>query len=93
MRSPWFYLFEQNEYIPNNLTYLSKSNDHNILLTAQDSEQILTFNFQVLIVEDDVASVMGTKIMVDYTGATMNHLVQASPSMIKKMMAVSQVRK
>lgn len=73
--------------------YLSKSNDHNILLTAQDSEQILTFNFQVLIVEDDVASVMGTKIMVDYTGATMNHLVQASPSMIKKMMAVSQVRK
>lgn len=42
--------------------------------------------------EDDVASVMGTKIMVDYTGATMNHLVQASPSMVKKMMAVCQVR-
>ncbi|KOB72985.1 Uncharacterized protein OBRU01_11547 [Operophtera brumata] len=51
---------------------------------------VLYYLVQVLIVEDDVASVMGTKIMVDYTGATMNHLVQASPSMIKKMMAVSQ---
>lgn len=45
-----------------------------------------------MVVEDDVACVMGTKIVTDYEGVTMSHFVQATPSMLKKMVAVSQVR-
>ena len=34
---------------------------------------------------------MGTKIIVDYQNVNLNHLTQASPSMLKKLVAVSQV--
>lgn len=41
--------------------------------------------------EDDAASVLGTKIVVDYDGCTLNHLVQANPTLLRKIVAVSQV--
>lgn len=46
---------------------------------------------QIMVVEDDVACVLGTKIVTDYEGVTMSHFVQATPSLLKKMVAVSQV--
>lgn len=51
------------------------------------------FHLQIAIIDDDIASVLGIKIMVDYEGVTMNHFVQSTPTMIKKMVAVCQVRK
>lgn len=41
--------------------------------------------------ENDVAAVMGTMILVDYQNVTMGHLTQANPSLLKKLVAVSQV--
>ncbi|KAJ8726242.1 hypothetical protein PYW07_000940 [Mythimna separata] len=51
---------------------------------------MLYYLVQIMVVEDDVACVMGTKIVTDYEAVTMSHLVQATPSMLKKMVAVSQ---
>ncbi|KAL0849061.1 hypothetical protein ABMA28_013423 [Loxostege sticticalis] len=51
---------------------------------------ILYYLVQIVVVEDDVATVMGTKIVVDYEGVTMTHMTQANPSILKKMIAVSQ---
>ncbi|KAG6446334.1 alpha-tocopherol transfer protein-like [Manduca sexta] len=51
---------------------------------------VLYYLVQIAIIEDDVASVLGTKIMVDYQGVTMNHFVQATPGLLKKMVSVCQ---
>lgn len=51
----------------------------------------ILFFSQILVIENDVATVMGTKIIVDYQNVTLNHLTQANPSMLKKLVAVSQV--
>ncbi|XP_072936587.1 uncharacterized protein [Epargyreus clarus] len=51
---------------------------------------ILYYLVQILVVEDDIASVVGTKIMVDYRGVTLSHLTQVSPGLMKKLVAVSQ---
>ncbi|KAJ0181737.1 hypothetical protein K1T71_002459 [Dendrolimus kikuchii] len=51
---------------------------------------VLYYLVQILIIEDDVATVLGTKIMVDYENVTMNHFMQGTPSMLKKMIAVCQ---
>ncbi|CAH0726591.1 unnamed protein product, partial [Brenthis ino] len=51
---------------------------------------ILYYLVQILVIENDVATVMGTKIIVDYQTVTLNHLTQANPSMLKKLVAVSQ---
>nr|ATY51906.1 CTD8 [Heliconius melpomene] len=51
---------------------------------------ILYYLVQILVIENDVATVMGTKIIVDYQNVTLNHLTQASPSMLKKLVTVSQ---
>lgn len=51
---------------------------------------ILYYVVQIAIIEDDVASVLGTKIMVDYKGVTLSHFVQATPSVLKKIVAVCQ---
>ncbi|CAB3231192.1 unnamed protein product [Arctia plantaginis] len=50
---------------------------------------MLHYLVQILVVEDDVASVLGIKLIIDYEGATMNHLAQATP-LLKKMTAVAQ---
>ncbi|XP_075992126.1 alpha-tocopherol transfer protein-like [Anticarsia gemmatalis] len=50
---------------------------------------MLYYLVQILVVEDDVASILGTKIVVDYEGVTMTHLAQAPP-LLKKMVAVAQ---
>lgn len=42
-------------------------------------------------VESDTATVLGTKIVVDYQGVTMAHVAQANPTLFKKLIAVSQV--
>ncbi|XP_063376791.1 alpha-tocopherol transfer protein-like [Cydia fagiglandana] len=51
---------------------------------------VLTYLVQILVVESDAATVLGTKIVVDYQGVTMAHLAQANPTLLKKMIAVSQ---
>ncbi|XP_068620794.1 uncharacterized protein [Battus philenor] len=51
---------------------------------------ILYYLVQILVVEDDTATVLGTKIVVDYDGVTLNHLMQANPNLLKKIVAVSQ---
>lgn len=51
---------------------------------------VLYYLVQILLIEDDIATVLGTKIMVDYENVTMNHFMQATPSMLKKMIAVCQ---
>ncbi|XP_063839117.1 uncharacterized protein LOC135088160 [Ostrinia nubilalis] len=58
--------------------------------TVSELMCILYYLVQIVVVEDDVATVMGTKIVVDYEGVTMSHLTQANPSTLKKMIAVSQ---
>lgn len=50
---------------------------------------MLYYLVQILVVEDDVATVLGTKIVVDYEGVTMNHFSQAPP-LLRKMVAVAQ---
>ncbi|CAD0196271.1 unnamed protein product [Chrysodeixis includens] len=45
---------------------------------------------QILVMEDDVACVLGTKIVTDYSEVTMAHFMQGTPSMLKKMVAVCQ---
>lgn len=44
-----------------------------------------------MVLEDDIACVFGIKIVTDYEGVTMSHFVQGTPSMLRKMVAVSQV--
>nr|XP_032530072.1 alpha-tocopherol transfer protein-like [Danaus plexippus plexippus]XP_032530073.1 alpha-tocopherol transfer protein-like [Danaus plexippus plexippus] len=51
---------------------------------------ILYYLVQILVMENDVAAVMGTMILVDYQNVTMGHLTQANPSLLKKLVAVSQ---
>ncbi|CAH2066478.1 unnamed protein product, partial [Iphiclides podalirius] len=51
---------------------------------------ILYYLVQILVMEDDTASVLGTKIVVDYEGCTLNHLIEANPSLLRKITAVSQ---
>ncbi|XP_041979853.1 alpha-tocopherol transfer protein-like [Aricia agestis] len=51
---------------------------------------ILYYLVQILVMECDNATVLGTKIVVDYQGCTMNHLTQANPATLKKLVAVSQ---
>ncbi|XP_050361886.1 uncharacterized protein LOC126781107 [Nymphalis io] len=51
---------------------------------------ILYYLVQILVIENDTATVMGTVIAVDYQNVTLNHLTQASPSLLKKLVAVSQ---
>ncbi|CAG9784536.1 unnamed protein product [Diatraea saccharalis] len=51
---------------------------------------ILYYLVQILVMEDDTATVLGTKILVDYEGVSMSHLIQANPSLLKKMTAVAQ---
>ncbi|XP_059059453.1 uncharacterized protein LOC131852744 [Achroia grisella] len=51
---------------------------------------VLYYLVQIVLMEDDAATVIGTKIMVDYEGVTMTHFAQASPSLLKKMVAVCQ---
>ncbi|KAL4715172.1 hypothetical protein ACJJTC_012219 [Scirpophaga incertulas] len=51
---------------------------------------ILYYLVQILVVEDDIASIIGTKIVIDYEGVTMAHVMQANPSLLKKMVAVTQ---
>lgn len=51
---------------------------------------ILYYLVQIVLMEDDAATVIGTKILVDYQGVTMTHFAQASPSLLKKMVAVCQ---
>lgn len=41
--------------------------------------------------EDDAASIVGTKIVVDYEGCTISHLTLVNPTILKKLVAVSQV--
>lgn len=57
-------------------------------------QKLIQFIFsmlQILVLENDTATVMGTMIVVDYRNVSLNHLVQASPSILKKLVAVSQV--
>ncbi|XP_045539306.1 alpha-tocopherol transfer protein-like [Papilio machaon] len=51
---------------------------------------ILYYMVQILVMEDDSATVIGTKIVVDYEGTTLNHLVQANVTLLRKIVAVSQ---
>ncbi|XP_049866600.1 uncharacterized protein LOC126367214 [Pectinophora gossypiella] len=51
---------------------------------------VLYYLIQILVVEDDTATVLGTKIVTDYEGVNMNHLAQANPTFMRKMIAVSQ---
>ncbi|XP_039763229.1 uncharacterized protein LOC120636037 [Pararge aegeria] len=50
----------------------------------------LYYLVQILVIENDTATVMGTMIVVDYEKVTLSHLTQASPSLLKKLVAVSQ---
>ncbi|KAI5641590.1 CRAL/TRIO domain-containing protein [Phthorimaea operculella] len=59
---------------------------HNIA----DMMCVLYYLVQILIVEDDTASVLGTKIITDYQGVTISHLSQGNPTMIRKMIAITQ---
>ncbi|XP_063529629.1 uncharacterized protein LOC134740905 [Cydia strobilella] len=61
-------------------------NTHNVA----DIMCILIYLVQILVVESDAATVMGTKIVVDYQGVAMAHLAQANPTLLKKIIAVSQ---
>lgn len=56
-----------------------------------DVYNFLSYVFQIMVLEDDIACVFGIKIVTDYEGVTMSHFVQGTPSMLKKMVAVSQV--
>ncbi|XP_023953649.1 uncharacterized protein LOC112057396 [Bicyclus anynana] len=51
---------------------------------------VLYYLVQILVIENDIATVMGTMIVVDYEKVTLSHLTQASPSILKKLVAVSQ---
>lgn len=51
---------------------------------------MLYYLVQIMVLEDDIACVFGIKIVTDYEGVTMSHFVQGTPSMLKKMVAVSQ---
>ncbi|CAH0700727.1 unnamed protein product [Spodoptera exigua] len=51
---------------------------------------MLYYLVQIMVLEDDIACVLGIKIVTDYVGVTMSHFVQGTPSMLKKMVAVSQ---
>ncbi|XP_045458934.1 alpha-tocopherol transfer protein-like [Melitaea cinxia] len=51
---------------------------------------ILYYLVQILVVENDTATVIGTQIAVDYEKVTLNHLAEATPSMLRKLVAVSQ---
>ncbi|XP_053623850.1 uncharacterized protein LOC128682872 [Plodia interpunctella] len=56
---------------------------------AADIMCILYYLVQIVLMEDDVATVIGTRVLVDYQGVTMNHFTQGTP-ILKKMVAVSQ---
>ncbi|CAH2104811.1 unnamed protein product [Euphydryas editha] len=51
---------------------------------------ILYYLVQILVMEYDIATVMGTQMVVDYENVTMNYLTQATPTMLGKLVAVSQ---
>ncbi|XP_013200525.1 alpha-tocopherol transfer protein-like [Amyelois transitella] len=51
---------------------------------------ILYYLVQIVVLEDDVATVIGTRILVDYQGVTMSHFSQGTPTVLKKLVAVSQ---
>ncbi|CAH4004614.1 unnamed protein product [Pieris brassicae] len=51
---------------------------------------ILYYMVQILVMEDDAASIVGTIIVVDYEGCTMSHLTLVNPSVLRKLVAVSQ---
>ncbi|CAF4758860.1 unnamed protein product [Pieris macdunnoughi] len=51
---------------------------------------ILYYLVQILVMEDDAASIVGTIIVVDYEGCTMSHLTLVNPSILRKLVAVSQ---
>ncbi|XP_061707839.1 uncharacterized protein LOC133518224 [Cydia pomonella] len=75
--SPRIILIRPGSYHPNT---------HNVA----DIMCILIYLVQIVVVESDAATVMGTKIVVDYQGVTMAHLAQANPTLLKKIVAVSQ---
>ncbi|CAK1603324.1 unnamed protein product [Parnassius mnemosyne] len=58
--------------------------------SVADMMCILYYLVQIMVIEDDAASVLGTKIFVDYNGVTMNHVVQGTPSLLRKIIAVTQ---
>ncbi|KAJ2953519.1 hypothetical protein O0L34_g1122 [Tuta absoluta] len=51
---------------------------------------VLYYLVQILIVEDDTACVLGTKIITDYQGVTFGHITQANPTLIRKMIVITQ---
>ncbi|KAM3959079.1 alpha-tocopherol transfer protein-like [Aphomia sociella] len=51
---------------------------------------VLYYLVQIVVMEDDTATVIGIKILVDYQDVTMSHFTQANPSLLKKMVAVCQ---
>ncbi|CAG4968289.1 unnamed protein product [Colias eurytheme] len=51
---------------------------------------ILHYLVQILVIEDDTASIVGTKIIVDYDGNNTSHLALVNPSLLRKLVAVSQ---
>ncbi|CAH0404714.1 unnamed protein product [Chilo suppressalis] len=50
----------------------------------------LYYLVQILLMEDDTSTILGTKVLVDYEGVTMTHLTQANPSLLRKMILVGQ---
>ncbi|XP_026326991.1 alpha-tocopherol transfer protein-like [Hyposmocoma kahamanoa] len=51
---------------------------------------LLYYLIQILLVEDDTATVVGIKIATDYEGVSLKHFSQATPTTLKKMIAVCQ---
>ncbi|VVC91860.1 unnamed protein product [Leptidea sinapis] len=51
---------------------------------------LLYYLVQILVVEDDTASIVGTKIVVDYEDVTMNHFKQINPTFLRKMITLAQ---
>ncbi|CAK1549781.1 unnamed protein product [Leptosia nina] len=50
----------------------------------------LYYLVQILVLEDEAASIVGTKIIVDYDGCTISHLTLVNPTLLRKLIAVGQ---
>ncbi|CAG9099763.1 unnamed protein product [Plutella xylostella] len=57
---------------------------------AADLLCVFYYLSQILVLEDDTATVIGTKILVDYQGLSMAHIANMTPGQIKKMIVIAQ---
>lgn len=59
--------------------------------TILDSMLLSNMISDMLLIDDDHATVAGTRFIVDLKGVTMGHFTQMTPAIIKKMVMSGQV--